>query len=188
MPMPMPEYVRKINMIRSALLALAILSLFCSLLAGALLGLGRNNGFFYGSVLVENQTNETFTLTPITTTYPEPRVIRQAMTPRNRDHLLKPNASVLLTYDKADFPLAWILVCRENGDCRLLEYTWKESLSIDNFDALPTADESWVAAKEKVALRNYAGMLYLVFIIISLVLFAVWWVVGKKNEKSALGY
>ena len=188
MPMPMPERVRNINMIRTALLALAILLLCCGLLAGSALGLSKNTGFFQANVLVENLANETLTITPITTTYAEPRVIRQVLAPRQRDHLLEPNASILLTYDTADFPLAGIIVCRENGNCRVLKYDGKETLSIEDFNSLPSPDESWLAAIEKTGLYNYAGMIYLVFLIISLILFGIWWLLGKKNEKSALGY
>lgn len=179
MPMPMPEKVRQTNMQRSILLAFALLSLLCGLLVGGMLGLGKNTGFFQATVLVENHTDESLTITPITTTYAEPRVIRQTFSPRQRDHLLKPGASIILTYDTADFPLAGIVVCNESGDCRVLKNTRDETLSIEDFNILPNVDESWLAAKEKIGLQNYAGMIYIALIILSLILFWLWWRMGK---------
>lgn len=180
MPMLIPERVRNLNMIRSVLLALAVLSMLCGLLAAGTLGLGRNAGLFHATVLVENHSDERLTITPITTTYAEPRVIEQGLTVRQRDQVLEPNDSMLLTYDTADFPLAGIVVCRQT-DCRALEPAGAETVAIDNFDTLPKADESWLAAVNTSALYNYAGITYISLLVLSMILFGIWWWIGKTK-------
>ena len=132
-------------------------------------------------MLVENKTNETLMITPMTTIEAQPRVIRQAFTPRQRDHRLKPKAAMILVYDMDDLPLAGIVVCRESGDCRVLENSREEMLSIENFDALPKADESWLTAIEETGLRNYAGMINIAFMLLSMLMFFLRWYIGKTQ-------
>src|SRR5574340_1298926 len=63
---------------------------------------------FESSARVENKTAETLYLTPITTTYGDPRVIAQSGTFRQRELPVKPGGSIQLQYDAADLPLAGI--------------------------------------------------------------------------------
>ncbi len=137
-------------------------------------------GFFHGEVRVENQSPETIYITPITTTYAEPRIITQALSLHNRDIPLKAGASLNITYDTADFPLAGIALCREEGQCRLLEYTHQETLTFKDFDALPLLDENWLAIIQRAPKYNLQLFIFTGFALIPFILLILWWKMGKS--------
>ena len=187
MPMLMPEQVRRTNMLRSLLLVLTLLTTPLALLGISTFAFalpGMDVGFFLAEVRVENKTNEMLYITPITTTYAEPRVIQQKLALRQRDHLLRPADSMRLAYDTADFPLAGIVVCRTNDDCRLLENTREDVISIERFDALPTVDEQWLIVVKKTGLYNFAVFIYAIFILLPFIFFWLRWRLGKQLEKT----
>jgi hypothetical protein len=184
MPMLMPEKVRKTNMFRSLLLALALLTFpFACLGMNALGSPFLDIGFFSAEISVENQTPETLYLTPITTTYGDPRVITQNRSLLHKDLPLHPGESMLLTYDSADSPLTGIALCREGGDCRLLENTGQDVLTVNQIDKLPILDESWLALLQSAPEYNFHFLLYAGFALTPLVLLFFRWRLGKQLEK-----
>ena len=76
---------------------------------------------FETEVRVENRTDETLYLTPITTTYRDPRIIPQRAFIRQTNIPVRPGRSIVLTYDAADAVLAGVAVCRKDGECRVLD-------------------------------------------------------------------
>ncbi|MBT3713209.1 MAG: hypothetical protein HOG15_07655 [Anaerolineae bacterium] len=141
-------------------------------------------GFFHGEVRVENHSAESLYITPITTTYAEPRIITQALSLYYRDIPLKASASLNITYDTADFPLAGIAICREKGDCRLLEYTQQEKLTFKDFDALPPLDESWIAVIRSAPKYNFQLFIFAGFALMPFALLALWWHLRKQLERQ----
>ena len=139
-----------------------------------------NIGFFHGEVRVENHSPETLYITPITTTYAEPRIITQPLSLYYHDIPLKAGASLNITYDTADFPLAGIAICREKGDCHLLEYIQQETLTFSEFDALPPLDESWLATIQTAPKYNLQLFIFTGFALTPIALLALWWRSGKQ--------
>ncbi len=185
MPMLMPEKVRKTNMFRSLLLALALLTFpFACLGANALGSPFLDIGFFGAEISVENQTTELIYLTPITTTYGDPRVISQNRSLLHKDLPLHSGESMLLTYDSADSPLAGIALCRESGDCRLLEYNRQETLIFNDFDVLVPLDESWLATIQAAPKYNLQLIIFTGFALTPFALLALWWWLGRSEEQE----
>ncbi len=185
MPMPMPEKVRRLNIFRSILLGLALLTFPFVCLGANALGLSFFDiGFFGAEISVENQTTELLYLTPITTTYGDPRVITQNRSLLHKDLPLHPGESMLLTYDSADSPLTGIALCRKSGDCRLLENTGQDVLTVNQIDNLPILDESWLALLQSAPEYNFHFLLYAGFAFIPLVLLFFRWRLGKQLEKK----
>ena len=175
---------KKHTIIRTALLILALLSSPFACMGGsfAISALSSINiGLFQAEVRVENRTDETLYITPITTTYAEPQIIWQFTSLRQRDILLKAGESILLTYDAADSPLAGVILCRDNGDCRLFDTTWGQVNYLDDFDSLPTADESWLNAKNTMQLYNFSALIYITFALLPFLFLWLWWRLGKAQ-------
>jgi hypothetical protein len=140
---------------------------------------------FEAEARVENRTTETFYLTPITTTYGEPRVIAQNISLRQRDIPLVPNGSVLLKYDSADMPLAGIAVCRTDEDCRLLAFDNSGMYVLEAYENLPSLEPSWLLAIRSQPLRNYSNILIPALSLLPILLFASWLYLGRLEKKRA---
>jgi hypothetical protein len=141
---------------------------------------------FRGEALVENTSGETLYLTAITTTYGDPRVITQSSSFRQSNIPIKPNQSIVLTYDTADMPLAGIAVCKENQDCRLLEKNnYSDPYLLDDFEALPRLEQSWLLAIQSQPPYN----IFLVIITASALLpiaFFLWWLyLGRRMKQES---
>jgi len=139
-------------------------------------------GFFHGEVRVENHSDETLYITPITTTYAEPRIITQTLSLYYRDLPIEAGENINITYDTADFPLAGIALCRDDGDCRLLEYTQQETLTFTDFNALPPLEENWLATIQRAPKYNLQLFIFTGFALTPFVLLALWWRLGKKAK------
>ena len=98
---------------------------------------------FETEVVVQNDSADTLTLTPITTTRGYPQVIYQTASLRQCQVVAAPGEAVLLTYDAADFPLVGVAVCRGIEDCRLLAYEYGRDMVLDSYQALPELDAGW---------------------------------------------
>lgn len=132
---------------------------------------------------VENVSSETLYITPITTTYGEPRVIPQSAFIRQREFPLHPNRSITLTYDAADMPLSGIAVCRINDDCRVLASDPSNRYILSSFEELPEIDPAWLAAIRSYPQYSFTIFLVLLFCLLPVVLFSNWLYLGKKGKK-----
>ncbi|MCP4143476.1 MAG: hypothetical protein GY755_24850 [Chloroflexi bacterium] len=163
---------------RTILLILAILSSpFACLGAGSIIFAFTDTDldFFNATVHIENQTNESLYITPITTTYADPRVILQPRYFRNKELLLRPHSTIRVSYDSADTPMEGIALCSENGTCRLLENSWEETLIISDFDALPLVDESWLSVIDATSTYNFSMLIYIIFFTFPFIFLGLWW-------------
>lgn len=148
--------------------------------------------FFSANVQVENQTIETLYLTPITTTYGDPRVIAQSGSIRQRDFPLEPQATVTLTYDSADASLAGIIVCRAQDDCRLLEGDYAAFdmdknamvLSVQSFDSLPELEPGWLEAKNTHSQSDYSVVIFCIIGFAPILLFGFWLRLVGQTKRS----
>ncbi len=146
---------------------------------------GMNSvGFFHGEVRVENNSSEALYLTPISTTYAEPRIITQPLFRRHRDLPLGARDSIVITFDTADFSLAGIILCDEDADCRSLEYDWQNIQTIDDFDALPPVDASWLAVRDVAFKYNFQLFMITGFALTPFALLAFWWRLGRREENE----
>ena len=166
---------KKRSPLRWLLLALILSPLTCcggfyilSVLPGMTLGL------FETEVRIENRSDETLYITPITTTYTEPRVIPQPGRIRQVDIPLRSDHSIILTYDAADFPLAGVVVCREDGECRLLETEYPGVTVLDSFESLPTLEPNWLQAMQTSPHYRYGIVIFPLLGLVPVVLFLNW--------------
>lgn len=157
------------------LLALILFPLTCSggyYFLSALPGV--TTGLFETEVVIENHSAETLYITPITTTYAEPRVITQPGRIRQVDIPLWPDRSILLTYDAADMPLSGVAVCQEGRECRLLETEYSGVTVLDSFEALPTLEPSWLQAMQTATRYRFGIMIFPLLGLVPAVLFLNW--------------
>jgi len=141
---------------------------------------------FESDARVENKTSQTLYLTAITTTYGDPRVISQNIAFRQRNIPVKPQNSVLLQYDSADFPLAGIVVCRKDGDCRLLPVNSSQVYELHSYESLERLEPSWLTAIQSSPLYNYSNILTIGFSLVPIILFSGWLFLNRR-EKSITG-
>lgn len=139
--------------------------------------------FFEGEVRLENRSGETLYVTPITTTYGEPMPIMQSAL-RQRDIPVEAGGSVTLTYDAADSPLAGIVVCRDGGECRMFETTYADVQYIDSFESLPDVEADWLAAARTQVQFSPTVVIFPLFILIPIALFAIWLYLGRIQRKQ----
>ncbi len=179
-----PHTTRKL--IRSIVLILAFLTSPLLLCSGSqllsLMGVDFGLNFFASKLQIENKTTETLYLTPITTTYGEPHVIAQTNSIRQRDFPLEPSRSFILTYDSADAPLAGVIVCQSEEDCRLLNHdtttfdsnTQAYIQSIDSYENLPTLEAGWLQAKQAHPQNNFSVVILSILGVFPILLFCLW--------------
>ncbi len=177
----MPD--KKRTVFRTILLILALLSspFACMGIGFVISALPGEIGFFQAEVQVENQTAETLYVTPITTTYGEPQVIMQFTSLRQRDFMLQPNGKLRLTFDSADTPLDGLVLCRDSDDCRILEYSWHETVTIIDVDSLPIAEADWLAVIQKTDLYSFAMLVDLFLALLPFIFFGTWLRLGKST-------
>lgn len=138
---------------------------------------------FETDALVENKTGETLYITPITTTYGDPRVISQFGSVRQRDFPLSPNQSITLTYDSADMPLSGVAVCRAKDECKLLPVDYSNQYKITSFEDLPEIDASWLAAIQAHSENSYENVFMAIFSLAPIVLFSAWLYLKKLETR-----
>lgn len=129
---------------------------------------------FESNAQVENKTNETLYITPVTTTYGDPRVITQFDSVRQRDFPLSPDQSMSLTYDAADMPLSGIAVCNAQNECKLLPVDNSNRYEITSLEDLPELDASWLSAIQSYPKNSYGVILISLFSFLPILLFADW--------------
>lgn len=179
------------KLLRTILLLLAFLSSPLLLCSGsqllALLGVNVGLNFFAAKLQIENQTSETLYLTPITTTYGEPRVIAQTNSIRQRDFPLEASRSFILTYDSADAPLAGVIVCRAEEDCRILKdnasvfdsNAQAYTQSIASYESLPIAEADWLQAKQTHPQNSFRVVVLSVLGLLPIFLMTLWFFFRK---------
>jgi hypothetical protein len=146
---------------------------------------GQTPGLFEAEVQIENKTGETLYITPITTTYRDPRVIPQLAFIRQVDIPLRPGRSIVLTYDAADFPLAGVAVCRKDGRCRMMETERSSVTYLDSFEALPHLDPSWLQAMQNSPRYRFGILTYPLLALVPVVLFLNWLYLVWQDKKRA---
>ncbi len=138
---------------------------------------------FETDALVENKTSETLYITPITTTYGDPRVIAQSGSIRQRDFPLESDQSITLTYDSADMPLSGIAVCKAKDECKLLPLDYSNQYKITSFEDLPEIDTSWLAAIQAHGENSYGNVFMAIFSLAPIVLLSGWLYLRKLETK-----
>lgn len=139
---------------------------------------------FEAEARVENRSGETFYITPITTTYGRPVVIKQFTFIRQRDIPLQPNHSIVLTYDAADMPLSGIVVCRTNDDCRLLAVVPSDVYYLDSFENLPRLEPGWLLAIQSHSQYSFDIVLFPVLGLVPVILFLSWLYLVVRSRLS----
>jgi hypothetical protein len=140
---------------------------------------------FETTASVENRTDEILYVTPISTIYGHPQVIRQFDSIRQRDFPLQPNSSIILTYDSADMTLAGIVVCRVNHECKLLPDDNTDAYKIISFKDLPELDASWLSAVQSHPERSFYIVYMVIFSLVPIMLFSTWIYLGGLEKKKA---
>ena len=146
---------------------------------------GVTPGLFETEARLENMTNETLYITPITTTYRDPLVIPQRAFIRQVDIPLRPGRSITLTYDAADAVIAGAVVCRKDGECRMLETGSSGATVLGSFAALDELDPSWRQAMETSPRYSFGILIYPLLALVPVVLFLNWVYLIFRNEKRA---
>lgn len=139
---------------------------------------------FEAGARVENRTDETLYVTAITTTYGEPRVIAQPGL-RQRDLPVRPDRSVVLTYDSADAPLAGIVVCRSSEDCRLLAGDYADTYFVDAYETLPELEGGWLSAVQSAPEYGVGTFLFPICGLLPVILWLIWLSAGWLEKKRA---
>jgi hypothetical protein len=185
-PRPLRAILLLLALITSPLVCCGAIQLLEALPSSLLpSGLDFTLNLFEAEARVENRTTETLYLTPITTTYGEPRVIRQNISFRQRDIPLGPDGSVLLKYDSADMPLSGIAVCRTDEDCRLLAIDNSGVYVLESYESLPSLEPSWLMAIQSNPLNNYSNVLLTALSLLPILLFSSWLYLGRLEKKRA---
>ena len=135
---------------------------------------GVTPGLFETEVRIENRSDEMLYITPITTTYAEPRVIPQPARIRQVDIPLRPGRSITLTYNAADFPLSGVAVCRKDGECRLLETEYSGVTYLDSFEALPVLEPNWLQAMQTSPRYRFGIVIFPLLGLVPVILFLNW--------------
>jgi hypothetical protein len=146
---------------------------------------GVTPGLFETDARIENRTDETLYLTPITTTYRDPMVIPQIGRIRQVDIPLRPGRSITLTYDAADAVLAGAAVCRKDGECRVLDTEYSGVTVLDSFAALHKLDPSWRQAIEASPRYRFGILIYPLLGLVPVVLFLNWLYLVWQGKKGA---
>lgn len=182
--------------LRKILLLLAVISspLGCcgcafllDVLPASLLPPGVNfiMNLFESEARIENRSQETLYLTPFTTTYGRPVVIKQLTFIRQRDIPLEPQQSMVLTYDAADMPLSGIAVCRSSGNCRLAVTHHSGVYYLDAFEDLPELEPDWLLAIQSQPQYSFEIVLIPMLSLLPIILFASWLYLGRLQSKRA---
>jgi hypothetical protein len=180
------KQVKKRSPLRWLLLALILSPLTC---CGGFYILSALPGvtpiLFEMEVQIENRTDETLYLTPITTTYRDPRTIPQRAFIRQVDIPLRPGRPIVLTYDAADFPLAGVAVCRKDGECRVLDTERSDVTVLDSFEALYQLDPSWRQAMQTSTRYRFGIIIYPLLALVPVALFLNWLYLIWRGKKGA---
>ena len=144
---------------------------------------GVTPGLFETEARIENRSDETLYITPITTTYRDPLVIPQRAFIRQVDIPLRPGRSITLTYDAADAVLAGVAVCRKDGECRMLETGSSDVTVLGSFAALDELDPSWRQAMQTSPRYNFGILIYPLLGLVPVVLFLNWLYLVWQNKK-----
>ena len=177
---------KKRSPLRWLLLALILSPLTCCGGFYALSTLpGVTPGLFETEARVENRTDETLYITPITTTYRDPRIIPQPGRFRQTNIPLRPGRSIVLTYDAADFPLSGVAVCRKDGGCRVLETEYSGVTVLDSFEALPILEPSWLRVIQTSSPYKFGILVYPLMGIVPIILFLNWLYLVWQGKKRA---
>lgn len=87
---------------------------------------------------------------------------------------LRPGRSITLTYDAADFPLAGVVVCRKDGECRVLDTESSDVTVLDSFEALPKLEPSWLQAMQTSLRYRFGIVIYPLLGIVPIILILYW--------------
>ena len=145
---------------------------------------GVTPGLFETEARLENMTNETLYITPITTTYRDPLVIPQRAFIRQVAIPLRPGRTITLTYDAADAFLAGAVVCRKDGECRMLETESSDVTVLRSFAALHELDPSWRQAMQASPKYSFDILIYPLLGLVPVVLFLNWLYLFIKGKKT----
>ena len=148
---------------------------------------GVTPGLFETEVRIENRSDETLYITPITTTYAEPRVIPQPGRIRQVDIPLRSNHSITLTYDAADFPLSGVAVCREEGECRLLETEYSGMTYLDSFEILSALEPGWFQAMQTTTRYRFGIVIFPLLSLVPVLLFLNWLYLVWQGKRTLNG-
>ena len=140
---------------------------------------------FEAEARVENRSGETLYVTPISTTFGRPMVITKLTSFRWKDIPLRPNGSVVLTYDSADMPLSGVAVCRTNDDCRYLAVDYSNEYYVDSFESLPGLEPGWLQAVQSQPQYNFMAVLVPMLGLLPVLLFLGWLYLGWQEKKRA---
>jgi hypothetical protein len=138
---------------------------------------------FEAEATVENRSGEILYITPISTTFGRPMVISQRTSFRLHDIPLRPNRSMMLTYDRADMVLSGIAVCRANNECRLLAVDGSDNYYVDSFENLPELEPDWLLAIQSGLRYNFSPVLIPIMSLVPVVLFLSWLYLGRQGGK-----
>jgi hypothetical protein len=144
---------------------------------------------FEAEATVENRSGETLYLTPITTTYGYPLVIGQSASIRQRDFALDPGRTIVLTYDSADAPLAGIVVCRMDNDCRLLAVDHSDLYYLDSFEELTELQPDWLSAVSSHPQYSFRVPVFVLLSFLPVALLSGWVYLTwreKSNQRSGI--
>lgn len=141
---------------------------------------------FEAEAQVENRSGETLYITPISTTLGRPMVIPQSASIRVHSIPLKPDHTMVLTYDSADMVLSGLAVCRANQECRLLAVDGSDEYHVDSFESLPGVETGWIQAIQAKSEYNFSIVLIPILSLLPIVLFLSWLYWGRL-EKKRLG-
>ena len=133
---------------------------------------------------VENHTEETLYITPITTTTGGPLVIKQTSSIRQRDFPISPGRSIVLTYDAADRPLSGIAVCRSSDDCRLFVTDYSNEYALDTYEDLPPLEQTWLLAVQASPKWGMDIIIFPLLGLVPIIMFASWVNLSVKDRKS----
>jgi len=139
---------------------------------------------FEEEAVAVNAADEALYLTPITTTRGYPQVIRQAISLRLCQVPAAPGETVSLTYDSADFPLAGVVACREDGDCRLLEYDYGKDMALGSYHSLPELEAGWQEAAQDCSPFNVSLAVFPFLALLPLGAFVAWAVLRGRGKKK----
>jgi hypothetical protein len=129
-----------------------------------------------------NHTSETVYLTAMTTTYGDPRVIPQDIAFRQRDIPIRPDETIVLQYDSADFPLAGIVVCRTDDDCRLLPANGSSVYELNAYHNLESLDPAWRQAIDSQPVYNFSRLIIIALGLVCLLLFTSYLYLNRREK------
>ncbi len=145
---------------------------------------GQTSGLFTAVTYIENQTDELIYITPMTTTHDEPRIIEQFFRFRYKNLPLRSGDTIRLSYDASDNSMDGMVLCREEDDCRYLQHERLGIQVIDDFDALPPVNESFLSAIDDDPEYHIVMLIMAGFTLTPFALFALWWRLGGVKSKK----